>query len=170
MVELSDLVSNLTEMQKSLHDYRGFLETQRENTIKSQFQEFSESLGIVSTPETIENLFESFEQVTEILESGDMTLRDRILKTLDSEFVSEVLTMKTAARESELRRMTSDLSEFIRDIPTASTDAQFIQNLMAKSLKTLSTEVSLEKESGNTYNEAWIASLQAQAQEIFKNF
>ena len=28
----------------------------------------------------------------------------------------------------------------------------------------------LEKESGNTYNEAWIASLQAQAQEIFKNF
>ena len=59
MVELSDLVSNLTEMQKSLHDYRGFLETQRENTIKSQFQEFSESLGIVSTPETIENLFES---------------------------------------------------------------------------------------------------------------
>tara|TARA_R110001606_G_C15385241_1_gene650902 strand:- start:2204 stop:2716 length:513 start_codon:yes stop_codon:yes gene_type:complete len=170
MVELSDLVSNLTEMQKSLHDYRGFLETQRENTIKSQFQEFSESLGIVATPETIENLFESFEQVTEILESGDMTLRDRILKTLDSEFVSEVLTMKTAARESELRRMTSDLSEFIRDIPTASTDAQFIQNLMAKSLKTLSTEVSLEKESGNTYNEAWIASLQAQAQEIFKNF
>lgn len=80
MVELSDLVSNLTEMQKSLHDYRGFLETQRENTIKSQFQEFSESLGIVATPETIENLFESFEQVTEILESGDMTLRDRILK------------------------------------------------------------------------------------------
>ena len=124
----------------------------------------------MATPETIENLFESFEQVTEILESGDMTLRDRILKTLDSEFVSEVLTMKTAARESELRRMTSDLSEFIRDIPTASTDAQFIQNLMAKSLKTLSTEVSLEKESGNTYNEAWIASLQAQAQEIFKNF
>jgi hypothetical protein len=170
MAELSDLVKNLTEMQESLHQYRGFLETQRENTIKSQFQQFSESLGIVATPETIEKLFEGFEQVTAILEEGELSLRDRILKTLESSFVEQVLTLKTAARESELRRMTSDLSEFIRNIPTASNDKQFIQNLMATSLKTLSTEVSLEKESGNTYNEAWIASLQAQATEIFKNF
>ena len=44
--------------------------------------------------------------------------------------MQQVLTLKTAARESELRRMTSDLSEFIQRIPTADTDAQFIQNLM----------------------------------------
>ena len=92
------------------------------------------------------------------------------MKTLDSDFVAEVLSLKTAARESELRRMTSDLSEFIRNIPTADTDAQFIKNLMATSLKTLSSEVSLEKEAGNTYNEAWISSIQAQAEHIFKNF
>ena len=78
--------------------------------------------------------------------------------------------MKTAARESELRRMTSDLSDFIRDIPASSNDKQFIQNLMAKSLKTLSSEVSLQKNLGETYNEAWIQSLQQQAEEIFKNF
>jgi len=170
MSDLADMVKNLTQMQESLHQYRGFLETQREKTIKSQFQEFSESLGIVATPETIELLFESFEQVTGILDEKGITLKAKIMKTLDSDFVAQVLTLKTAARESELRRMTSDLSDFIRNIPTADTDAQFIQNLMATSLKTLSSEVSLEKESGNTYNEAWIASIQDQAQDIFKNF
>jgi hypothetical protein len=170
MTDLSELVKNLSQMQNSLHEYRGFLETQRENTIKSQFKEFSQSLGIDSSSETIESLFESFEQVTEILDESDLPLRERILKTLDSDFVAEVLSLKTAARESELRRMTSDLSEFIRNIPTADTDAQFIQNLMATSLKTLSSEVSLEKEAGNTYNEAWISSIQAQAEHIFKNF
>tara|TARA_R110000868_G_scaffold229468_1_gene482555 strand:+ start:3096 stop:3608 length:513 start_codon:yes stop_codon:yes gene_type:complete len=170
MTDLSELVKNLSQMQNSLHEYRGFLETQRENTIKSQFQEFSQSLGIDSSSETIESLFESFEQVTEILDESELPLRERILKTLDSDFVAEVLSLKTAARESELRRMTSDLSEFIRNIPTADTDAQFIQNLMATSLETLSSEVSLEKEAGNTYNEAWISSIQAQAEHIFKNF
>jgi len=66
--------------------------------------------------------------------------------------------------------MTSDLSEFIQRIPTADTDSQFIQNLMAKSLKTLSSEVALQKELGGTYNEAWINSIQDQANQIFKNF
>ena len=117
MTDLSELVKNLSQMQNSLHEYRGFLETQRENTIKSQFQEFSQSLGIDSSSETIESLFESFEQVTEILDESDLPLRERILKTLDSDFVAEVLSLKTAARESELRRMTSDLSEFIRNLP-----------------------------------------------------
>ena len=40
---------------------------------------------------------------------------------------------------------------------------------MAKSLATLATEVSLQKDLGETYNEAWIQSLQEQAAEIFKN-
>jgi len=37
-------------------------------------------------------------------------------------------------------------------------------------LKTLATEASLQKNLGKTYNEAWINSLQEQAEEIFKNF
>ena len=74
MTDLSELVKNLSQMQNSLHEYRGFLETQRENTIKSQFQEFSQSLGIDSSSETIESLFESFEQVTEILDESDLPL------------------------------------------------------------------------------------------------
>jgi lipid A disaccharide synthetase len=124
----------------------------------------------VADAETINNLFESFESISSTIDNNDLKLRDRILKTLDSQFVAQILTLKTAARESELRRMTSDLSDFIRDIPASSSDKQFIQNLMAKSLKTLSSEVSLQKNLGETYNEAWIQSLQVQAEEIFKNF
>ena len=157
-------------MKDSLNQYQTFLENEREQTIKTQFREFSQSLGIVASPETINQLFQNFEEVTCVLEDGSLRLQERIIQTLDSKFVQQVLTLKTAARESELRRMTSDLSEFIQRIPTADTDAQFIQNLMAKSLKTLSSEVALQKDLGGTYNEAWINSIQEQATEIFKNF
>ena len=162
-------VKDLSQLKESLSQYQGLLEQQREATIKSQFRDFSKSLGIVATAETINSLFHNFEDVNETLENGELLLKDRIIKTLDSDFVQQVLTLKTAARESELRRMTNDLSNFIRDVPTADNDSQFIQNLMAKSLATLATEVSLQKDLGETYNEAWIQSLQEQAEEIFKN-
>ena len=60
------------------------------------------------------------------------------------QFVAQILTLKTVP-VSQNCRMTSDLSDFIRDIPATSNDSQFIQNLMAKSLKTLATEASLQK-------------------------
>jgi len=169
-VDISNLVADLSTFKESLSQFQSHLESQRAATIKGQFREFSQSLGIVADTETINNLFESFEDISSTLEDNQLKLRDRILKTLDSQFVAQILTLKTAARESELRRMTSDLSDFIRDIPATSNDSQFIQNLMAKSLKTLATEASLQKNLGKTYNEAWINSLQEQAEEIFKNF
>jgi len=169
-VDISNLVADLSTFKESLSQFQSHLESQRAATIKGQFREFSQSLGIVADAQTINNLFESFEDISSTLEDNQLKLRDRILKTLDSQFVAQILTLKTAARESELRRMTSDLSDFIRDIPATSNDSQFIQNLMAKSLKTLATEASLQKNLGKTYNEAWINSLQEQAEEIFKNF
>ncbi len=169
-MDISNLVADLSTFKESLSQFQSHLESQRAATIKGQFREFSQSLGIVADTETINNLFESFEDISSTLEDNQLRLRDRILKTLDSQFVAQILTLKTAARESELRRMTSDLSDFIRDIPATSNDSQFIQNLMAKSLKTLATEASLQKNLGETYNEAWINSLQEQAEEIFKNF
>jgi len=170
MEGFAGLIENLSQMKESLNQYQTFLENEREQTIKTQFREFSQSLGIVATPETINSLFQNFEQVTVLLEDKSIKLQDRIIETLNSSFVQQVLTLKTAARESELRRMTSDLSDFIKRIPTADTDSQFIQNLMAKSLKTLSSEVALQKELGGTYNEAWINSIQDQANGIFENF
>lgn len=169
-MDISNLVADLSTFKESLTQFQSHLESQRAATIKGQFREFSQSLGIVADAQTINNLFESFEDISTTIDNNDLRLRDRILKTLDSAFVAQILTLKTAARESELRRMTSDLSDFIRDIPASSNDKQFIQNLMAKSLKTLSSEVSLQKNLGETYNEAWIQSLQQQAEEIFKNF
>ena len=169
-MDISNLVADLSTFKESLSQFQSHLESQRAATIKGQFREFSQSLGIVADAETINNLFESFEDISSTLEDNQLKLRDRILKTLDSQFVAQILTLKTAARESELRRMTSDLSDFIRDLPATSNDSQFIQNLMAKSLKTLATEASLQKNLGKTYNEAWINSLQEQAEEIFKNF
>lgn len=144
MDEVAAFAGDIAQLQECLTQYRDFLEDQRAETIKNQFREFSNSLGIVASSETINSLFHNFEDVTGLLDNADIPIQDRILKTLESDFVQQVLTLKTAARESELRRMTFDLSEFIRNIPTADNDTQWIQNLMATALKTLASEVSLQ--------------------------
>jgi len=97
MEGFTELIENLSQMKESLSQYQTFLENEREQTIKTQFREFSESLGITATPETIHQLFQNFEEVTSLLEDKSIKLQDRIIETLNSQFVQQVLTLKTAA-------------------------------------------------------------------------
>ena len=68
MEGFTELIENLSQMKESLSQYQTFLENEREQTIKTQFREFSQSLGITATPETINQLFHNFEEVTSVLE------------------------------------------------------------------------------------------------------
>lgn len=164
-----ELFENLSVMRDSLSAYQKFLETQRAQTIKQQFREFTESLGISATAEDINGLYESFETIVSSLDDQDLSLRDKILRTLDSPFITSVLSLKTAARESEMRRMTQHLSDFIRKVPATGDDSQFLHNLLATSLDTLATEATMDRNIGDTYNQAWLASLKAQAEDIFRH-
>lgn len=165
-----ELFENLSTMRDSLAAYQKFLETQREQTIKQQFRQFTESLGISATVDDINGLYGSFDAIVSSLDAEGVTLRDKILSTLESDFITRVLSLKTAARESEMRRMTTELSEFIRKVPATGDDSQFLHNLLATSLDTLAAETSIDRSIGDTYNQAWLASLKAQAEDIFKNF
>ena len=58
-MDISNLVADLSTFKESLSQFQSHLESQRAATIKGQFREFSQSLGIVADAETINNLFES---------------------------------------------------------------------------------------------------------------
>ena len=55
-VNPKELFENLSAMRDSLSAYQNFLETQREQTIKQQFRQFTDSLGISATVEDINSL------------------------------------------------------------------------------------------------------------------
>lgn len=119
--------------------------------------------------EDIDSLYGSFDAIVSSLDAEQVSLRDKILSTLESDFITQVLSLKTAARESEMRRMTTELSDFIRKVPATGDDSQFLHNLLATSLDTLAAQASIDRTVGDTYNQAWLASLKSQAEDIFKN-
>lgn len=165
------MFQNLSAMRESLSTYQSFLELQREQTIKQQFREFTESMGIEASPQQIESLYESFDTIVSSLDQNtELTLQDKILNTLESPFIIQVLSLKTAARESEMRRMTQHLSDFIRKVPATGDDSQFLHNLLATSLDTLADQAEFQRDHGSsdTYNEAWLSNLREQAEKLFK--
>lgn len=165
------MFQNLSAMRDSLSIYQSFLELQRAQTIKQQFREFTESMGIEANPQQIESLYESFDAIVSSLdEDTELTLQDKILNTLESPFIIQILSLKTAARESEMRRMTQHLSEFIRKVPATGDDSQFLHDLLATSLDTLADQAEFQRDHGSsdTYNEAWLSNLREQAEKLFK--
>jgi len=165
------MFKNLSAMRDSLSTYQSFLELQRAQTIKQQFREFTESMGIEANPQQIESLYESFDAIVSSLdEDTELTLQDKILNTLESPFIIQILSLKTAARESEMRRMTQHLSEFIRKVPATGDDSQFLHDLLATSLDTLADQAEFQRDHGSsdTYNEAWLSNLREQAEKLFK--
>ena len=165
------MFKNLSAMRDSLSTYQSFLELQRAQTIKQQFREFTESMGIEANPQQIESLYESFDAIVSSLdEDTELTLQDKILNTLESPFIIQILSLKTAARESEMRRMTQHLSDFIRKVPATGDDSQFLHDLLATSLDTLADQAEFQRDHGSsdTYNEAWLSNLREQAEKLFK--
>jgi hypothetical protein len=171
IVTPKEMFKNLSAMRDSLSTYQSFLELQRAQTIKQQFREFTESMGIEANPQQIESLYESFDAIVSSLdEDTELTLQDKILNTLESPFIIQILSLKTAARESEMRRMTQHLSEFIRKVPATGDDSQFLHDLLATSLDTLADQAEFQRDHGSsdTYNEAWLSNLREQAEKLFK--
>jgi len=171
IVTPKEMFQNLSAMRESLSTYQSFLELQRAQTIKQQFREFTESMGIEASPQQIESLYESFDTIVSSLDQNtELTLQDKILNTLESPFIIQVLSLKTAARESEMRRMTQHLSDFIRKVPATGDDSQFLHNLLATSLDTLADQAEFQRDHGSsdTYNEAWLSNLREQAEKLFK--
>jgi len=157
----------LEEMRTMLGAYKKLLEREKQVALNQHFQAFMEQLKIedIDLKKTLELQFTS---LIEIMEK-ELSIDKRMLEIVNSKFIWAVMQHKTSAKERELRRLTTDISSFIKGASKgAKNEQQFIQNLLARSLK----EVAASIESGELKTEdtpvmAWVSSMKDGLSEIF---
>jgi|TARA_A200000159_G_scaffold143548_1_gene147807 hypothetical protein len=157
----------LEEMREMLGAYKQLLEREKQLALEQHFQGFMGQLKIDDIKLKAE-LKNEFSSLIDILEQ-DLPMEQRMLSVVNSPFIWNVMQHKTSAKERELRRLTEEISSFIRGASQgAQTEQQFVQNLLANSLK----EVAKSIESGEIKGAehpvmAWIDSMKDGLSDIF---
>jgi len=155
---------NLDRMSSMLDSYKKLLERERDLVVRQQFNDFAKHLGLQE--EEIETYYQSFQTMLSEVDH-DTPLSQKLKACVESSFFTDILTAKTSNRERELRKITHLLSVFIQKSADNSTsDEQFIQNILAETLRTAADAIQTEKSEDQTLNEAWLDSLKL-GYEIF---
>jgi vacuolar-type H+-ATPase subunit D/Vma8 len=155
-------------MKTMLNTYKRLLEREKQAALTQHFEDFVSQLGITDAQQS-ETLQKSFFALVEILDSNG-TLQERVQLMAKSDFIWEVLKLKTSAKERELRKLTDDICNFIEGASQgAENEQQFIQNLLAKSLRDAAKTIeSGDIRSSNAPHMAWIESLKIGLEALFK--
>ena len=157
----------LEEMKDMLGAYKQLLEREKQLALEQHFQGFMGQLKIDDI-ELKSELKIEFASLIDILEE-QLPMEQRMLRVVNSPFIWNVMQHKTSAKERELRRLTTEISSFIKGASQgAKTEQQFVQNLLANSLK----EVAKSIESGEIKGAehpvmAWIDSMKDGLSDIF---
>ena len=92
-----------------------------------------------------------------------MSVKDRMVSIVESDFLFDLMRLKTASRERELRRITKELSAFIHTaaIDAEDDDSKFLKNLLTNSLRTIADEIDPKENRGvgQPMTEAWIEAM-----------
>jgi len=116
-------------------------------------------IGITDSEET-ESYFNSFQSMLSEIDHSETSLHEKLKGCIESDFFYQVLTAKTSNRERELRKITTLLSQFIQKSADNSTsDEQFLQNILADTLRTAADVLETDRNSEQSVNEAWIDAL-----------
>ena len=155
-------------MKTMLNTYKRLLEREKQAALTQHFEEFMAQLGITDSEQS-QSLEKSFFSLVDILDS-EGTLQERVQLMAKSDFIWEVLKLKTSAKERELRKLTDDISNFIEGASQgAENEQQFIQNLLAKSLRDVAKTIeSGDIRSANAPHLAWIESLKVGLEALFR--
>jgi hypothetical protein len=118
-----------------------------------------EQIG-VDDPDSIKNYFNSFNDMLATIDKSEMQLHEKLRLCVESDFFHEVLTAKTSNRERELRKITTLLSDFIqKSADNSGSDEQFVQSLLAQSLRTAAGMIEMDRDEQGSMNEAWVDAL-----------
>jgi len=146
-------------MASMLDSYRKLLEKERDVVLKEQFTHFMTQIGITDSEET-NSYFDSFQSMLSEIDHSESSLHEKLKGCIESDFFYQVLTAKTSNRERELRKITTLLSQFIQKSADNSTsDEQFLQNILADTLRTAADALETDRNSEQSVNEAWIDAL-----------
>ena len=148
--------------------YNNLLYVEENNTIKYQFNNFTTEF--LSPPQNKE-LYTDFMQFIDTLDDNELEINKKVLLIVKSPLFAKALTFKNNAREKELRRLTINLSDFIRDLGHNRANlSTHPQNIVSKIIKEIANEIEPRKLKAPkvSMNDAWRDTLISETEKRFK--
>jgi len=157
----------LEEMRDMLGAYKQLLEREKQMALEQHFQGFMGQLKIDNV-ELKTELKTQFSSLIDLLEEK-IPMDQRMLAVINSPFIWNVMQHKTSAKERELRRLTDEISSFIKGASQgAQNEQQFVQNLLANSLRQVAQSIeSGELKAADSPVMSWIDSMKDGLSDIF---
>ena len=145
---------------------------EREVTLKRQFKRFMNIIGI-EDQRVVDNYFPSFRNTLVVMDNEDLTTKQRLISMVESEFLFDIMRLKTTSRERELRRVTKELSTFISKaaLETQDEDTLFAQRLLSNTLRVVATEIEPKenRQPNQPMLDAWVDALRTGMEEYLEN-
>ncbi len=168
LIKLQDLL----KQKNTLTRYKDLLEMEREVTLKRQFKRFMNIIGI-EDQKVVDNYFPSFRNTLVVMDNEDLSTKQRLISIVESEFLFDIMRLKTTSRERELRRVTKELSTFISKaaLDTQDEDTLFAQRLLSNTLRVVATEIEPKenRQPNQPMLDAWVEALRTGMEEYLEN-
>ena len=165
-------LQTLLKQKNTLTRYKDLLEMEREVTLKRQFKRFMNIIGI-EDQRVVDNYFPSFRNTLEVMDNKDLSTKQRLISIVESEFLFDIMRLKTTSRERELRRVTKELSTFISQaaLDTQDEDTLFAQRLLANTLRMVAIEIEPKenRQPNQPMLDAWVEALRTGMEEYLEN-
>jgi len=164
-------LQSLLKQKNTLTRYKDLLEMEREVTLKRQFKRFMNIIGI-EDQRVVDNYFPSFRNTLEVMDNKDLSTKQRLISIVESEFLFDIMRLKTTSRERELRRVTKELSTFISQaaLDTQDEDTLFAQRLLANTLRMVAIEIEPKenRQPNQPMLDAWVEALRTGMEEYLE--
>jgi len=168
LIKLQDLL----RQKNTLDRYKDLLEMEREVTLKRQFKRFMNIIGI-EDQKVVDNYFPSFRNTLVVMDNENLSTKERLISIVESEFLFDIMRLKTTSRERELRRVTKELSTFISKaaLDTQDEDTLFAQRLLSNTLRVVATEIEPKenRQPNQPMLDAWVEALRKGMEEYLEN-
>ena len=168
LIKLQDLL----KQKNTLTRYKDLLEMEREVTLKRQFKRFMNIIGI-EDQKVVDDYFPSFRNTLVVMDNENLSTKERLISIVESEFLFDIMRLKTTSRERELRRVTKELSTFISKaaLDTQDEDTLFAQRLLSNTLRVVATEIEPKenRQPNQPMLDAWVEALRAGMEEYLEN-
>ena len=168
LIKLQDLL----KQKNTLTRYKDLLEMEREVTLKRQFKRFMNIIGI-EDQKVVDDYFPSFRNTLVVMDNEELSTKQRLISIVESEFLFDIMRLKTTSRERELRRVTKELSTFISKaaLDTQDEDTLFAQRLLSNTLRVVATEIEPKenRQPNQPMLDAWVEALRTGMEEYLEN-
>jgi len=164
-------LQTLLKQKNTLTRYKDLLEMEREVTLKRQFKRFMNIIGI-EDQRVVDNYFPSFRNTLVVMDNKELSTKQRLISIVESEFLFDIMRLKTTSRERELRRVTKELSTFISQaaLDTQDEDTLFAQRLLANTLRMVAIEIEPKenRQPNQPMLDAWVEALRTGMEEYLE--